>query len=115
MSEPPRRSQRSQPSKKDEAAKEEHELDEDAIEEDEEVTRCVCGLSEYPGPALSEAFDGVDAQAEDAGGLFISCDACKKYPGGTCSAALRSIAVMLSWNLAQLIGALHLFYPIPSK
>ncbi|KXT07779.1 hypothetical protein AC579_4300 [Pseudocercospora musae] len=88
ISEPPRRSQRAQA-----AARDDHDIkqadviedgDEEAVEE-EEVTRCICGHQEYPGPPQSEAFaDNPDAQAEDAGGLFILCDGCTVWQHGGC-------------------------------
>lgn len=84
MSEPPRRSQRSLPAKTDEAGKDEPDVDEEAVEEEEEVTRCICGQQDYPGPALSEAFNTGDPPPEDAGGLFISCDGCSVWQHGGC-------------------------------
>lgn len=82
-SEPPRRSQRAHQLKDEEAVKDDNDVDEDAGEE-EEVTRCICGQQEYPGPPLSEAFDGLDAQSEETGGLFISCDGCSVWQHGGC-------------------------------
>ena len=88
ISEPPRRSQRSQAAHKDEDAGKADEAIDDADEEavdDEEITRCICGMQEYPGPPLSEAFAGIpDAQAEDAGELFILCDGCTVWQHGGC-------------------------------
>lgn len=88
-SEPPvaRRSQR-QPAHKEESLSKEMEAavdnDEEAIDE-EEITRCICGHQEYPGPPLSEAFADIpDAQSEDAGGLFILCDGCTVWQHGGC-------------------------------
>lgn len=83
MSEPPRRSKRSQPSADEEAAREVANADEEAVDE-EEITRCLCNQQEYPGPPLSEAFSGTDAQSEDAGGLFIQCDGCSVWQHGGC-------------------------------
>ncbi|WPH03216.1 Hypothetical protein R9X50_00609300 [Acrodontium crateriforme] len=80
-SEPPRRSQRSAPHKDD--AQDDMDGD-DAIAEEEEVTRCICGQQDYPGPPLSEAFDGVDNLSEDTGGLFIQCDGCSVWQHGGC-------------------------------
>jgi hypothetical protein len=58
--------------------------DEEAIDE-EEITRCICGHQEYPGPPLSEAFADVpDALSDDAGGLFILCDGCSVWQHGGC-------------------------------
>ncbi|PIA95013.1 putative histone deacetylase complex subunit cti6 [Cercospora beticola] len=88
ISEPPRRSQRSQAAHKEEDAGKADEAIDDADEEavdDEEITRCICGMQEYPGPPLSEAFAGIpDAQAEDAGELFILCDGCTVWQHGGC-------------------------------
>ena len=82
VSEPPRRSQRSQP-KEEEMVEAAENVDEDAGDE-EDITRCICGQQEYPGPPLSEAFSGVDAQGDDAGGLFIQCDGCSVWQHGGC-------------------------------
>ena len=60
------------------------DLDDEAADEEEEITRCLCGQQEYPGPPLSEAFDTADAQSEDAGGLFIQCDGCSVWQHGGC-------------------------------
>lgn len=83
MSEPPRRSQRAHQPKIEEPTKKSNGVDEDAVDE-EEVTRCVCGQQEYPGPPLSEAFDAAALDSEDAGGLFISCDGCSVWQHGGC-------------------------------
>lgn len=83
MSEPPRRSQRSHPTKEDDAARDEEAI-EDGNGEEEDITRCICGHQEYPGPPLSEAFSSADLQSEDAGGLFIQCDGCSVWQHGGC-------------------------------
>lgn len=80
---PARRSQRAQTKAHEEPVKPAIEIDEEAVDE-EEVTRCVCSQQEYPGPPLSEAFVGTDAQSEDAGGLFIQCDGCSVWQHGGC-------------------------------
>ncbi|KXT03721.1 hypothetical protein AC578_5140 [Pseudocercospora eumusae] len=87
-SEPPRRSQRAQAAARDDHDPKQADAvedgDEEAIEEDE-LTRCICGHQEYPGPPQSEAFaDNPNAQAEDAGGLFILCDGCTVWQHGGC-------------------------------
>lgn len=79
VSEPPRRSQRSQPAVPPKA-----EAAEATAADDQDITRCICGHQEYPGPPLSEAFSGADAQNEDAGGLFIQCDGCSVWQHGGC-------------------------------
>ncbi|RMZ14852.1 hypothetical protein D0860_01916 [Hortaea werneckii] len=83
MSEPPRRSQRSHPTQHDEATQDDDNVQEGNAEE-EDVTRCICGQQEYPGPPLSEAFNNVDLQNDDAGGLFIQCDGCSVWQHGGC-------------------------------
>jgi hypothetical protein len=61
-------------------------LDEDAIDEDEEdeITRCVCGHQEYPGPPSDGGKQHHDPQSEESGGLFIQCDICKVWQHGGC-------------------------------
>ncbi|QIW94778.1 hypothetical protein AMS68_000296 [Peltaster fructicola] len=82
LSEPPRRSKRAHPLVDTDVQKQ--EVDEDAVEDEEEVTRCLCGQQEYPGLPLSEAFSSTEAQSEDAGGLFIQCDGCSVWQHGGC-------------------------------
>ncbi|KAL8724648.1 MAG: hypothetical protein Q9166_007838 [cf. Caloplaca sp. 2 TL-2023] len=75
------------------------ELDEEDGEEEEEITRCVCGQQEYPGmPVATNGLtksvskntgDAGDAGSsvtlqEDTGGLFIQCDVCKVWQHGGC-------------------------------
>jgi hypothetical protein len=48
--------------------------------EEEEVTRCLCGQTEYPGPPDIETFAGI----VDAGDLFIQCDGCTVWQHGGC-------------------------------
>ncbi|ORY18186.1 hypothetical protein BCR34DRAFT_583112 [Clohesyomyces aquaticus] len=94
QAEPPqtRRRAREQDNDEDGSTKLEDELDDD-IAEEEEVTRCVCGQLEYPGPPADAAKpkDGpptastdADVQNDDAGGLFIQCDICKVWQHGGC-------------------------------
>lgn len=56
------------------------------IDAEDEVTRCVCGLQDYPGPPLTDDFPTITdpSQAEDAGGLFIQCDKCHVWQHGGC-------------------------------
>ena len=53
---------------------------------DDEITRCVCGMQDYPGPPLTDDFPTITdpSQAEDAGGLFIQCDKCHVWQHGGC-------------------------------
>lgn len=70
--------------------------DEDVDDEDEDaVTRCVCGQAEYPGqpkPIGDAKHHGKDngssgesdALADDGAGIFIQCDVCKVWQHGGC-------------------------------
>ncbi|KAI9694364.1 MAG: hypothetical protein M1820_008964 [Bogoriella megaspora] len=85
-----RRSKRGHTNDEEEAAKLEDEPEDD-IEEEEEVTRCVCGHQDYPGPPPEYAKThsaassiGSDAQNDDVGSLFIQCDICKVWQHGGC-------------------------------
>lgn len=84
MSDPPRRSKRSHPAAEPEPTQDAQDADEEAAEDEEEVTRCLCGQPEYPGPPLSEAFSSTEVPSEDAGGLFIQCDGCSVWQHGGC-------------------------------
>lgn len=83
-----RRQTREHDNDENESAKLDDELDDEIAEEDE-VTRCVCGYQEYPGPpsdapkSMSALVDP-DAQADELGGLFIQCDVCKVWQHGGC-------------------------------
>ncbi|KAI9828282.1 MAG: hypothetical protein M1819_006620 [Sarea resinae] len=78
---------------------------EDDEEDEEEITRCICGHQEYPGPLVSltdasnrretkvairkdgdpnSALTDSEIVPEDAGGLFIQCDICKVWQHGGC-------------------------------
>jgi hypothetical protein len=88
--EPPltRRRTREHDNDEDESAKLDDEL-EDEIAEEDEVTRCVCGYQEYPGPPSDgpksmSVFVDPDVQADELGGLFIQCDVCKVWQHGGC-------------------------------
>ena len=72
----------------------------DEEDEGEDVTRCVCGQLEYPGPPFpviahprSGSKDGsnphspletLDAPVDDFGSFFIQCDTCKVWQHGGC-------------------------------
>ncbi|KAI9845068.1 MAG: hypothetical protein M1837_005072 [Sclerophora amabilis] len=74
--------------------------DEEEEEEGEEITRCVCGQLEYPGPPSkigAETKTGIkdggeqlpsaipaEALPDESGGLFIQCDVCKVWQHGGC-------------------------------
>nr|POF07052.1 hypothetical protein CFP56_31676 [Quercus suber] len=82
----PRRSQRAQQPGEEEDADETNE---------EDVTRCVCGLPTYEGPPGSEAFEGVTLEPgqlhEDLGDMFIQCDGCGVWQHDAERSALRTI------------------------
>ncbi|KAH9861436.1 hypothetical protein J1614_011182 [Plenodomus biglobosus] len=79
--EPPltRRRTREQDNDEDDSTKLEDDLDDEMAEEDE-VTRCLCGFQDYPGPP------------SDAGGLFIQCDICKVWQHGGCVGIMEEAA-----------------------
>ena len=106
ISEPPRRSQRAHQTKEVEASKEVVDPDEEAVEE-EEITRCICGQQEYPGLPLSEAFSEVDAQSDDAGGLFISCDGCSVWQHGGCVGIIEESSVPEKYYCEECKPKLH--------
>lgn len=91
-----RRRTREQDNDEDESTKLEDDLDDEIAEEDE-VTRCVCGYQEYPGPPSdagksSSALTDDDAQGDDLGGLFIQCDICKVWQHGGCVGIMQEEA-----------------------
>ena len=86
---------------KENAVSKRQEQDDKEVEE-EDVTRCICGHSEYQGlpnstsDALKQAAkDNGDVSAssetvpEDAGGLFIQCDTCKVWQHNCCVGILN--------------------------
>ena len=91
-----RRRKRGQKPENDTHGKEAAEAEDELIEE-EEVTRCVCGQQEYPGPpveigksnhsqdeAPQASGGGSGSHADDGGSLFIQCDICKVWQHGGC-------------------------------
>lgn len=98
LAEPPqtRRRKRGQKPDNETDGRETVEVEDELIEE-EEVTRCVCGQLEYPGPPVEagesqKAKDGgpqasgggSGSHADDGGSLFIQCDICKVWQHGGC-------------------------------
>lgn len=99
-----RRSKRSHTSEKEENTKKDHEADENEEAESEEITRCICGNAEYPGPpplsrdsvrlhntksGVKEERDQKKTAAEDnlleeTGNFFIQCDNCQVWQHGGC-------------------------------
>lgn len=89
---PPRRTRSGHDEVKEPAPPAEEEPEE---EDEEEVTRCVCGHTEYPGlptPILDEIKQRAkqggastpDEIADDGSGIFIQCDTCKVWQHGGC-------------------------------
>lgn len=58
-------------------------MDVDAAESEDDVTRCICGHQDYPGPPLADDLPS-ESLSEDAGGLFIQCDKCHVWQHGGC-------------------------------
>ena len=68
--------------------------DEDEEGDEEEVTRCVCGQTEYPGlpapttellkPKDGGAPDASTLATEEVGNMFIQCDVCQVWQHGGC-------------------------------
>ena len=101
---PPRRSRRGNEAEKEEKIKQlEGEEDGEGIEE--EITRCICGQPEYPGPPASirdfgfsqdaktgskdepgqnEDLNASDTLSDDVGNFFIQCDNCHVWQHGGC-------------------------------
>jgi hypothetical protein len=75
-----------------------NDVEEEEDAEAEEITRCICGHQEYPGPPVTghdkvgvkdEAAQELSAAAsealsEDPGSFFIQCDNCKVWQHGGC-------------------------------
>lgn len=86
----PRRSRRNgedkEPVIKQHVDDEENEVD----AADEEVTRCICGQAEYPGPslALRQQEPNTDTLTDDTGNFFVQCDNCGVWQHGGCMGLL---------------------------
>lgn len=105
-SDPPatRRSKRSNTNEKEDNTKITHKVEEDDEAESEEVTRCICGNAEYPGPpplsrdigrphntksavkdeSTQKIAAATDGLPEDTGNFFIQCDSCQVWQHGGC-------------------------------
>lgn len=80
-----RRSRRAHNIEDDDLIKADEELEGDNLDvTEDDVTRCICGHQDYPGPPQSEDLDPNADQSEDAGGLFIQCDKCHVWQHGGC-------------------------------
>ena len=95
--------------------------DEDDVEEEEEVTRCICGQTDYPGlPSPTQDLfrqrtkkeDGTSSASpeilpDDAGGMFIQCDVCKVWQHGGCVGILDDASVPDEYFCEQCRKNLH--------
>ena len=99
-----RRSKRSNTNEKEDSKSQVQEAPQEEDVESEEVTRCICGNAEYPGPpphALEQGHHsssklgakddtgqrlalGSEALLEDTGNFFIQCDSCQVWQHGGC-------------------------------
>lgn len=99
-----RRSKRSNTNEKEDTANRSREAVQDAEADPEEVTRCICGNAEYPGPPPFSRDSGrhqssksgvkedvgqknpiiSDGLLDDTGNFFIQCDNCQVWQHGGC-------------------------------
>jgi DNA mismatch repair ATPase MutL len=106
LGDPPaaRLSRRSNTNEKEDAAKKSQQSQEYEEAESEEITRCICGNAEYPGPpsfsrdvnrhhntkagvkeeAGPKHTNGPDGLLDDTGNFFIQCDNCQVWQHGGC-------------------------------
>lgn len=81
---PTRKSKRSQTQDVKESAIVGEDQDEGEPADAADITRCICGHQEYPGPPLTDETKSLDSISDDAGGLFIQCDRCSVWQHGGC-------------------------------
>lgn len=57
---------------------------------EEEVTRCICEQSEYPGPSVANRQNAPQAESltEETGNFFVQCDSCSVWQHGGCMGLL---------------------------
>lgn len=57
---------------------------------EEEVTRCICEQSEYPGPsaAIRQNAPQAESLTEETGNFFVQCDSCSVWQHGGCMGLL---------------------------
>ncbi|KAJ9611485.1 Histone deacetylase complex subunit [Cladophialophora chaetospira] len=82
----PRRSRRNGEDKEPVTKQQVDEEENDVEAADEEVTRCICGHAEYPGPslALRQQLPDADALTDETGNFFVQCDNCGVWQHGGC-------------------------------
>ncbi|KAI1612036.1 hypothetical protein EDD36DRAFT_272599 [Exophiala viscosa] len=91
----PRRSRRNgeekEPVVKQHAAEEDEDAEAEAEAVEEEVTRCICGQAEYPGPSAAlrqQQPPTADVLSDDTGNFFVQCDKCGVWQHGGCMGLL---------------------------
>ncbi|KAK5037165.1 Histone deacetylase complex subunit [Exophiala sideris] len=91
----PRRSRRNgeekEPVVKQQAEEEDEDAEADAEAVEEEVTRCICGQAEYPGPSAAlrqQQPPNADVLSDDTGNFFVQCDKCGVWQHGGCMGLL---------------------------
>lgn len=87
----PRRSRRNGEEKEPAVDTKEEDAEADAEAVEEEVTRCICGQAEYPGPSPAlrqQQPPGADALTDDTGNFFVQCDKCGVWQHGGCMGLL---------------------------
>ncbi|EHY59151.1 Histone deacetylase complex subunit [Exophiala dermatitidis] len=89
----PRRSRRNGAEKEPTVKQQRDDHEEGGVEADtneEEVTRCICGQAEYPGPSASIRQQQPNAAAltDETGNFFVQCDKCGVWQHGGCMGLL---------------------------
>lgn len=85
MEQPQARRRKQAQSVEKDVGKKAHDDSENEPTEGADITRCICGHQDYPGPPLSEDNKSrAEAVSDDAGGLFIQCDKCSVWQHGGC-------------------------------
>src|ERR1700712_4071429 len=86
----PRRSRRNGEDKEPVIKQQADDEENDMEAGDEEVTRCICGQAEYPGPslALRQQQPNADTLTDETGNFFVQCDNCGVWQHGGCMGLL---------------------------
>ncbi|KIW70726.1 hypothetical protein, variant [Phialophora macrospora] len=105
----PRRSRRNGEDKEP-ALKQPLDDEENDIEAaDEEITRCICGQAEYPGPpfGLVQRLTGLDDSVEETGNFFVQCDNCGVWQHGGCMGIIDEVFLPDEYFCEQCKPELH--------
>lgn len=91
----------------------------DAEAVEEEVTRCICGQAEYPGPSTAiqqeqSPTTTADALTEDTGNFFVQCDKCGVWQHGGCMGLLDESMLPEEYYCEQCKPAYHKITKTPS-